>query len=188
MKPGDLVLLGEFGGEKVDYCGQMHQFIADEAILGVFVDGVARSAKSFKPLRDRVLVKLAECAALPRTARPSSRARAQPRSRSDQSPLSHNSTRRLSPSPAPQPHPLSARRSQTQTSSGIAIAVGNDEAPTQGHVVAAGAGRMTSTGALAPMPVVEGDAVLFGQYAGAEVQMDGGKYNVIFAADCLAKW
>ena len=57
VKQGDLVLLGEFSGQKVDYCGEQHVFIDGEQILGFF-EGGAPTAESFVPLRDRLLVKL----------------------------------------------------------------------------------------------------------------------------------
>lgn len=56
---GDLVLLSGDVGEQVEYCGSAHQFIADESILGVFEGGVSGSPE-FCPLRDLLLIKLAE--------------------------------------------------------------------------------------------------------------------------------
>mmetsp|Transcript_3310 Transcript_3310/g.10711 ORF Transcript_3310/g.10711 Transcript_3310/m.10711 type:complete len:239 (+) Transcript_3310:40-756(+) len=137
VKSGDLVLLGEFAGEKVDYNGASHQFVSDDGILGTFKGGVVQ-ADTFCPLRDRLLVRLAEA--------------------------------------------------QSETSSGIALATGDDEAATQGEVVAAGPGRMTSAGEVVPVGISAGEHVLFGKYAGADVSLPGGKFKVVHASDCLAKW
>jgi len=60
-KPGDLVLLNEFSGEKVDYCGQKHTFVSAGEVLGIF-EGGEPVVGAFKPLQDRVLVKLEEAA------------------------------------------------------------------------------------------------------------------------------
>ena len=54
---GDLILLSEYVGEKVDYCGDKHSFVSASEVLGVF-EGGAPVVGSFKPLQDRVLVKL----------------------------------------------------------------------------------------------------------------------------------
>jgi chaperonin GroES len=58
---GDIVLLSEFTGERVDYNGEKHMFITTDEILGVFDDGKVGAA-TFKPLRDNVLVEVAESA------------------------------------------------------------------------------------------------------------------------------
>lgn len=60
VKKDDLVLLGDFSGEQVDYCGTSHQFLPEESILGVFEGGVSGSVNGFRPLRDLLLVKITE--------------------------------------------------------------------------------------------------------------------------------
>ena len=61
VKEGDLVLLNEYSGEKVDYCGEKHTFVSSDEVLGVF-DGGVSAVENFQPLKDRVLVKLEEAA------------------------------------------------------------------------------------------------------------------------------
>jgi chaperonin GroES len=61
VSEGDLVMLGEYAGEKVDYCGEQHVFIDGNSILGRFEGGVP-SADAFVPLRDRLLVKVVQAA------------------------------------------------------------------------------------------------------------------------------
>ena len=92
-KEGDLILLSEYVGEKVDYCGDKHSFVSASEVLGVF-DGGSPVVGSFKPLQDRVLVKLQDSA--------------------------------------------------TETASGIALASESTDEPTQGEVIAVGAGLVTS--------------------------------------------
>ena len=79
-------------------------------------------------------------------------------------------------------------RSATSTSSGIAIAVGDNDAAPQGEVIAVGPGRQTSMGGVAPMDVSKGDNVMFQSFAGSDVTLVGGKYKVVSASDCIAKW
>lgn len=59
VKKGDLVLLADFTGERIDYCSESHLFIDGNQLLGVFEGGVVSEA-AFKPVTDRVLVELAE--------------------------------------------------------------------------------------------------------------------------------
>ena len=59
VKEGDMVLLSDFTGEKVDYNGDKHLFVDADTLLGAF-EGGSLSASAFKPLGDRVLVSIAE--------------------------------------------------------------------------------------------------------------------------------
>ena len=195
-KEGDLILLSEYVGEKVDYCGDKHSFVSASEVLGVF-DGGSPVVGSFKPLQDRVLVKLQDSA--------------------------------------------------TETASGIALASESTDEPTQGEVIAVGAGLVTSQvpahtttsthhrhhrhhhqpppptpppptppphhhtssstapppppphhhhhhrtlllqGDLVPPGIVPGDSVIYGKYTGTMVFIGGVEYKVVPASDCLAKW
>uniref|UniRef100_A0A7S0J0F3 20 kDa chaperonin, chloroplastic n=1 Tax=Calcidiscus leptoporus TaxID=127549 RepID=A0A7S0J0F3_9EUKA len=137
VQEGDYVLLADFTGEKVEYCGESHMFINADEILGVFDGGVPK-AEAFKPMRDRALVEVAEIA--------------------------------------------------TETASGIALAVGDEEQPTLGQVVKIGDGRLTSMGDLQPLPISIGDHVLYGKFSGTDTTLEGKKYKIVFASDCLGKW
>uniref|UniRef100_A0A7S3RER4 Chaperonin 10 n=1 Tax=Emiliania huxleyi TaxID=2903 RepID=A0A7S3RER4_EMIHU len=78
-----------------------------------------------------------------------------------------------------------------ETASGIALAGLGDsgELPSQGEVVAVGPGQLNARGEHNPMPVAPGEFVVFGRYAGSELDFeDGFKYKVVFARECLAKW
>jgi len=59
VKEGDLVLLSEFTGEKVDYNGAQHIFCDADSLLGSF-DGEKVEVSAFKPLSDLLMVQLAE--------------------------------------------------------------------------------------------------------------------------------
>ncbi len=60
-KAGDLVLLNEYVGEKVDYCNEKHTFVPASEVLGIFTSNEA-TVDGFKPLRDNILVELEEAA------------------------------------------------------------------------------------------------------------------------------
>ena len=58
---GDLLLLSEYSGEKVEYDGEKHVLLDADAVLGKF-DGAEPLADLFQPALDKVLVKLAKAA------------------------------------------------------------------------------------------------------------------------------
>jgi len=57
VKEGELVLLADFVGEKVDYDGEKHLFVDGESLLGVF-ENKELTAEAFRPLGDRVMVEI----------------------------------------------------------------------------------------------------------------------------------
>lgn len=75
---------------------------------------------------------------------------------------------------------------ETTTKAGIIIPDKVTEKPTQGEVVAVGGGVITDSGKLRELLVKKGDQILFGQYAGSEVQVDGEKLLILRESDILA--
>ena len=69
---------------------------------------------------------------------------------------------------------------------GIIIPDTAKEKPQQGEVVAVGPGKIDNNGKRVPMEVKVGDKVLFGKYAGTEVELDGQEYLIMREADILA--
>ena len=67
------------------------------------------------------------------------------------------------------------------TMSGIIIPDSAKEKPLKGKVLAAGNGTKDEE-----MVVKEGDHVLYGKYAGTEIELDGTKYLIMRQADILA--
>ncbi|NLV72880.1 MAG: co-chaperone GroES [Actinobacteria bacterium] len=74
---------------------------------------------------------------------------------------------------------------EEKTQSGIVLPDTAKEKPTKGKVMAAGAGRYDDNGKLIPMPVTEGDIVVFAKYAGTELKLDGEEYLVLRASDLI---
>ncbi|MBF2755902.1 MAG: co-chaperone GroES [Gammaproteobacteria bacterium AqS3] len=62
---------------------------------------------------------------------------------------------------------------------GIVLPGSAAEKPSQGEVIAVGPGKLLDSGERAPMGVKEGDVVLFGQYAGSQVKVDGDELMVM---------
>jgi len=59
VKEGDLVMLRDFVGEKVDYNGEQHVFCDADSLLGAF-EGGSLALDGFKPLGDLVMVAMAD--------------------------------------------------------------------------------------------------------------------------------
>lgn len=70
---------------------------------------------------------------------------------------------------------------EEKTSSGLIIPDTAKEKPQRGTVVAAGPGKKDE-----PVTVKEGDTVLYGKYAGTEIQIDGADYLIMRESDILA--
>lgn len=70
---------------------------------------------------------------------------------------------------------------ETKTASGIIIPDTAKEKPQRGEVVAVGDGKKDE-----PMTVKVGDMVLYGKYAGTEVQVDGAEYLIMRESDIFA--
>ncbi|MAR90519.1 MAG: co-chaperone GroES [Pseudomonadota bacterium] len=75
---------------------------------------------------------------------------------------------------------------ETTTRGGIVIPDKAAEKSTQGEVLAVGAGALLDNGELRALSVQVGDRVLFGQYAGNEIKLDGETVLAVREADILA--
>jgi chaperonin GroES len=62
---------------------------------------------------------------------------------------------------------------ETKTAGGILLPGSAAEKPSQGEVVAVGKGLVTESGEVRVLDVKVGDKVLFGQYSGSTVKVDG---------------
>ncbi len=75
---------------------------------------------------------------------------------------------------------------ETTTASGLILASTNKEKPQSGVVLAVGEGKLDKDGKLIPMPVKEGDRVLYGKYGGTEVTVDDEEVLILRADDLFA--
>jgi chaperonin GroES len=67
---------------------------------------------------------------------------------------------------------------EEKTSSGLIIPDTAKEKPLKGTVIAVGPGKVDE-----PMTVKVGDSVIYGQYSGTEIKLDGNNYLIMREAD-----
>lgn len=65
------------------------------------------------------------------------------------------------------------KEEEEKTSGGILLPGSAKEKPNQGEVVAVGSGKLLDNGEVRPLTLKVGDKVLFGQYSGNNVKVDG---------------
>lgn len=75
---------------------------------------------------------------------------------------------------------------ETRTSGGIVLPDAAQKKPQQGRILAVGDGPLLKNGARGSSQVSEGDRVLFTQYAGTEVAIDGDTLLILDEAEILA--
>lgn len=72
------------------------------------------------------------------------------------------------------------------TASGLYIAQETKEKPSSGIVLAVGEGKVSDAGERLPMPVAVGDRVVYGKFAGQEIENEGEKVVILRADDIIA--
>lgn len=75
---------------------------------------------------------------------------------------------------------------ETKTAGGILLPGSAAEKPSQGEVVAVGKGLIKDNGDVRPLDVQVGDKVLFGQYAGSTVKVDGEELLIMKESEIFA--
>jgi chaperonin GroES len=68
---------------------------------------------------------------------------------------------------------------ETTSSGGIVLPGSATEKPQQGEVVAVGPGKKTEDGKVVPVDLKVGDQVIFGQYGGNTVKIDGDELLIL---------
>ena len=74
---------------------------------------------------------------------------------------------------------------ETKTAGGIVLPGSAAEKPSQGIILAVGAGKPLDNGTIRALEVKVGDKVLFGKYAGNEVKVDGEEVIVMREEDIM---
>jgi chaperonin GroES len=72
------------------------------------------------------------------------------------------------------------------TKGGIIIPDTAKEKPIEGKVVAVGGGKLMDNGEKQPLEVKKGDRVLFGKYAGTDIQIEGEEHLIMREDDIIA--
>ena len=75
--------------------------------------------------------------------------------------------------------------SEEKTAGGIIIPDTAKEKPSEGEVVAVGAGARDDKGALVALEVKAGDKVLFGKWSGTEVSLNGEELLIMKESDIM---
>jgi chaperonin GroES len=74
---------------------------------------------------------------------------------------------------------------EEKSKGGIIIPDSAKEKPQEGRVVAVGKGKVNEDGKLTPLDVKVNDRVLFGKYAGSEINIDGEEHLIMREEDIL---
>ncbi|MDX2132562.1 MAG: co-chaperone GroES [Planctomycetota bacterium] len=74
---------------------------------------------------------------------------------------------------------------ETKTASGIYLPEASKEKPVKGEVVAVGPGKRLDNGKRGEMSVRRGDTVVYGKYAGTEVEIKGEKHLILRETELL---
>ena len=75
---------------------------------------------------------------------------------------------------------------EAKTKGGIIIPDTAKEKPIEGKVVAVGKGKVLENGTQQPLEVKEGDKILFGKYAGTEINIEGDEHLIMREDDIVA--
>ena len=75
---------------------------------------------------------------------------------------------------------------EEKTSGGIVLPDTAQKRPRQGRVLSVGDGHLLPDGTRAPHQVGEGDRILFGNYAGTEVKVNGEELLIMSESEILA--
>jgi chaperonin GroES len=74
---------------------------------------------------------------------------------------------------------------ESVTESGLYLPESSKERPMTGKVVAVGPGRTLDNGTVAKPQVKKGDTVVFGKYAGTEVEIKGDEHMIMRESELL---
>lgn len=74
---------------------------------------------------------------------------------------------------------------ETKTASGLYLPEASKEKPVKGEVVATGPGKRLDNGKRGEMSVRKGDTVVYGKYAGTEVEIKGVKHLILRETELL---
>jgi len=75
---------------------------------------------------------------------------------------------------------------EEKTRGGILLPDTAKEKPQKGKVLAVGTGKVLDNGIKVPLDVQVGDKVIFGQFSGTEIKLEGEEYLIVSERDILA--
>lgn len=82
---------------------------------------------------------------------------------------------------------IKIKEPEEKTAGGIVLPDTAQERPQRGSVVACGPGKLLDSGQRGSLSVSVGDEIIYGKYAGTEVEVDGEELKILRESDILAK-
>ena len=79
------------------------------------------------------------------------------------------------------------KEAEEMTAGGIVLPDTAKEKPQRGNVLAVGPGKLLDSGERGKLSVAVGDEVIYGKYAGTDVEVDGREVKILRESDILAK-
>jgi chaperonin GroES len=76
---------------------------------------------------------------------------------------------------------------EERTPGGIVLPDSAKEKPQRGKVLAVGPGKLLDNGQRGKLSVAPGDEVIYGKYAGTDIEIDGREVKILRESDVLAK-
>ena len=76
---------------------------------------------------------------------------------------------------------------EEKTAGGILLPDTAKQKPQRGRVLAVGPGKMRDDGNRTTLNVVKGDEVIYGRYAGSDIEVSGREIKILREGDILAK-
>ncbi len=76
---------------------------------------------------------------------------------------------------------------EEKTAGGIVLPDTAKEKPQRGTVLAIGPGKLLDSGERSTLSVAVGDEVIYGKYAGTDIEIDGREVKILRESDILAK-
>jgi chaperonin GroES len=73
------------------------------------------------------------------------------------------------------------------TAGGIVLPDSAKEKPQRGTILATGPGKLLDSGERGELSVAVGDEVIYGKYAGSDIEVDGRELKILRESDVLAK-
>ncbi len=82
---------------------------------------------------------------------------------------------------------VEALEAEEKTAGGILLPDTARQKPQRGRVLAVGPGKLLDDGKRAALNVAKGDEVIFGRYAGSDIEIDRREIKILRESDILAK-
>jgi chaperonin GroES len=76
---------------------------------------------------------------------------------------------------------------EDKSTGGILLPDTAKQKPQRGRIIAVGPGKLLDSGKRAELSVAKGDEVIYGRYAGNDIEVDGREIKIMRESDILAK-